>query len=134
MNRPSASANRRDCDPPAVIAKEGWRFHHIGIPTNVARPGEMHLPWLKVHVSGFESSPYGVQWMRFDEDAPYPDVIKSLPHVAFEVNDLAKALEGKELLVEPNCPSPGVTVAMIIDDGAPIELLEFRSVSDHKET
>ena len=26
----------------------------------------------------------------------------------------------------------GVTVAMIIDDGAPIELLEFRSIPDHQ--
>lgn len=72
--------------------------------------------------------------VRFDEDAPYPDVVKSLPHVAFEVDDLAKALEGKEILIELNCPSPGVTVAMIIDDGAPIELLEFLSISDHTET
>jgi hypothetical protein len=77
VNRPSVSAKRRDCDPPAVIAREGWRFHHIGIPTSVARPGEAHLPWLKVHVSGFESSPYGIQWMRFDEDAPCPEVVKS---------------------------------------------------------
>jgi hypothetical protein len=66
----SASAKRRGCDPPAVIAKEGWRFHHIGIPSNSVRSGETHLPWLKVHVSGFESSQYGVQWMRFDEDSP----------------------------------------------------------------
>jgi hypothetical protein len=51
-----------------------------------------------------------------------------------ELDDLASAVEGKEILVEPNCPSPGVTVAMIIDDGAPIELLEFRSISDPKET
>ena len=134
MSKTSSSAKRRGSDPPAVIAKEGWRFHHIGIPTSVARPGETHLPWLKVHVLGFESSPYGVEWMRFDEDAPYPDAVKSLPHVAFEVDDLARALEGKEILIAPNSPSPGVTVAMIIDGGAPIELLEFRSISDHKET
>ena len=100
----------------------------------MARPGEAHLPWLKGHVSGFESSPHGVQWMRFDEDAPYPEVVESLPHVAFEVDDLARALEGKEILIPPNSPSPGVTVAMIIDDGALIELLEFRSISDHKES
>jgi hypothetical protein len=70
--------------------------------------------------------------MRFEKDAPYADAVKSLPHVAFEVDDLARALEGKEILVEPNSPSPGVTVAMIIDDGAPIELTEFRSVSDQE--
>ena len=57
--------------------------------------------------------------MRFDEDASYPEVVKSLPHVAFEVDDLARALEGREILIAPNSPSPGVTVAMIIDDGAP---------------
>src|SRR5256885_792855 len=56
------------CSSDLVIAKDGWRFHHLGIPTNVVRPGETHLPWLKVHVSGFESSPYGIQWMRFDKD------------------------------------------------------------------
>jgi hypothetical protein len=122
------SPKRRGSDPPPVVAKEGWRFHHIGIPTNVARPGEMHVPRLKVHLSGYESSPYGVQWMRFDEDAPYPDAVKSVPHVAFEVDDLAKALEGREVLIPPNSPSPGLIVAMIIDDGAPIELMEFRSV------
>jgi hypothetical protein len=134
MSLPSASAKRRDTDPPAVIANENWKFHHIGIPTQVARPGEIHLPWLKVHVSGFGSSPYGVQWMRFDEDAPYPDVIKSIAHVAFEVEDLAKALEGREILIEPNCPTPGLTVAMILDDGAPIELMEFRPASDTQPT
>ena len=50
------------------------------------------------------------------------------------MDDLVAALEGKEILIEPNCPSPGVTVAMIIDDGAPIELLEFRSIPERKET
>jgi hypothetical protein len=63
--------------------------------------------------------------MRFDADAPYPELIKTVPHVAFEVDDLAKALEGKEILIPPNSPSEGVMVAMIIDDGAPVELLEF---------
>jgi hypothetical protein len=42
--------------------------------------------------------------MRFDEDAPYPDVVKSLLHVAFEVDDLARAFEGKEILVERTVP------------------------------
>jgi hypothetical protein len=85
----------------------------------------MHLPALKIHVSGYESSPYGVQWMRFDADAPYPEIIKTVPHVAFEVDDLALALEGKEILIPPNSPSEGVMVAMIVHDGAPVELLTF---------
>lgn len=116
---------RRDQEPPAAIAHDGWRYHHIGIPTLAVRPGEVHLPALRVYVSGFKSSPYGIQWMRFEADAPYPELVKTVAHVAFEVDDLAVALEGKEILVKPNCPAEGITVAMIVENGAPIELMEF---------
>ena len=116
---------RRDREPPPAVARDGWRYHHIGVPTTVARPGEIYLPGLKMFVSGFESSPYGVQWMRFEEDSPFPEVIKTVPHVAFEVGDLTAALVGKEVLVAPNCPAEGVRVAMIVSDDAPAELLEF---------
>ena len=63
--------------------------------------------------------------MRFDADAPYPEMVKTVPHVAFEVDDLAEALKGKEILTAPNSPSEGVMVAMIVDNGAPVELLAF---------
>jgi hypothetical protein len=51
--------------------------------------------------------------------------VKTVPHLAFAVDDLAAALEGKQILIPPNSPSRGVRVAFILDDGAPIELLEF---------
>jgi hypothetical protein len=121
----AVAAVRLDHEPPSVIAAEGWRYHHIGIPTRVPQPDEVHVPHLKIHVAGFESSPYGIQWMRYDADAPYPEIIKTVPHVAFEVDDLAAALEGKEILTPPNSPSEGVTVAMILDHGAPVELIWF---------
>jgi hypothetical protein len=123
---------RQGHEPPSAIAVEGWRYHHIGIPTLTPRPGEIHLPHLKIHVAGFESSPCGIQWMRYDADAPYPEIIKTVPHVAFEVDDLAAALEGKEILTPPNSPSEGVTVAMILDHGAPVELLAFTSALKSK--
>jgi hypothetical protein len=68
--------------------------------------------------------------MRFDPDAPYPEVVKTIPHVAFEVDDLATALVGQEILIPPNSPSAGVKVAMILDHGAPIELMEFSAPQD----
>ncbi len=116
---------RQGHEPPLAVARDGWRYHHIGIPTQVERPDEIHIPRLHLHVAAFESSPCGVQWMRFDPDAPYPEVVKTIPHVAFEVDDLAAALVGQEILVPPNSPSDGVQVAMILDHGAPVELMEF---------
>jgi hypothetical protein len=104
------------------------RFHHLGIPTQTPREGERYIEHLKFYVSGYETSPYGVEWMRFDPDCPLPELVKTVPHVAFEVDDLEAELAGKEILIQPNSPSPGVTVAFIVDNGAPSEFLCFSSV------
>lgn len=101
------------------------RYHHVGIPTTVARKGETYLEEFGMYVSGYESSPFGVEWMRFTADSPLPELVRTVPHVAFEVDDLEAELVGKEVLIAPNSPSPGVRVAFIIDDDAPIELLEY---------
>jgi len=101
------------------------KYHHIGIPTQVPRDGEVYLERFKMYASGFETSPFGVEWLRFEPDAPFPELVKTVPHVAFVVDDLEKALRDREILIHPNSPSPGVTVAFIVDDGAPIELLQF---------
>ena len=111
-------------DPPAV-ARLGWRYHHLGIPHSTPRDGEMHLDQLGVHVCGFETSTYGIEWMRFEAHCRVPKIVKRVPHLAFAVGNLDAALEGKQILIEPNSPSHGVRVAFILDDGAPIELLEF---------
>jgi len=116
---------RRSHEEPAAIARLGWRYHHLGIPHGSPRACEQHLPQLGVHVCGFETSPYGIEWMRFDAHCPVPEIVKRVPHLAFAVDDLDAALEGKEILIPPNSPSPGVRVAFILDEGAPIELLEF---------
>ena len=102
-----------------------YRYHHIGIPTTQHRENERHLPHLKMHVSGYEESPYGIEWMRFDPDCPLPELVQTVPHVAFEVDDLDAALEGREILIAPNSPSPGVRVAFIVDNDAPVEFLEI---------
>ena len=101
------------------------RYHHVGIPTQAPRPGERYLADYKVHVSGFEDSPYKVEWMRFDPDCPLPDLVKTVPHVAFLVDDLDAAIAGQDVIIRPNSPSPGVRVAFIAHDGAPIEFLEI---------
>jgi hypothetical protein len=102
-------------------------YHHLGIPSSEPRANEEYLPELKIWTSGFEASPFGVEWVRFAPDSPVPELVKTVPHVAFQVDDLASELEGKDVLIEPNSPSPGVMVAFIVDNGAPIELLQLSS-------
>ena len=117
---------RQDHEQPFAISRRGWRYHHLGIPTAVPRPGERHLKHLKLFVSGFDTSPYGIEWMRFDPDCEISELVRTVPHIAFEVDDLEAALAGLGLTAEITSPSAGVRVAMIVADGAPIELIEFR--------
>ena len=109
------------------------RYHHIGIPTDAPREGERYLEKFKMYVAEYEGSPYGVEWMRFDPDCPLPVLVKTVPHVGFEVDDLAEAIAGKEVLIEPNSPSEGVVVAFIVDNGAPIEFLQFHHTGTKHE-
>ena len=101
------------------------KYHHVGIPTRISRDGEKYLEEFKTHVSGFETSRFGVEWMRYEPDAPVPELVKTVPHIAFVVDDLEAAIAGKEVLIRPNRPSVGVTVAFIVENGAPIEFLQF---------
>jgi hypothetical protein len=101
------------------------RYHHLGIPTASPRAGEYYLPEHKVHVRDFGANPYGIEWMRYDADCPLPELVKTVPHVAFEVDDLEAEIAGKEILIAPNSPSPGVRVAFIVEDGAPVEFLQY---------
>lgn len=121
------STPRQDHEFPDATVKLGWRFHHVGIPTREKRPDEIHIPHLGMHVSAFETSPCGIQWMRFDADSPVSELVQRVAHVAFVVDNLEEALAGRTRIGEVNSPSPGVRVAMILDHGAPVELMEFDS-------
>lgn len=119
---------RKDSELPFVIEALGWRYHHMGIPTKNPIPGERYIPHLKMYVSGFETSPFGIEWMRFDEDCPISDLTKTVPHLAFVVDNLEHALKNYnfEIISKPDSPSEGVKVAMIKHNGVPIELMEFQ--------
>jgi len=119
--------HRLEHDPPLATEAWGWKYHHLGIPTSKKMPGERYLPKFKFYISGFESSPFGIEWMRFEKDSPMDILIQTVPHLAFEVADLDYELATRnfKILTEPNPPSEGVRVAMIEHNGAPIELIEF---------
>lgn len=109
------------------------KYHHVGIPTTTPREGEYYIPSFNTWVVSFDSNPYGVEWMRYGPDCPIPELVRTVPHVAFEVDDLAAEIAGKEILIAPNSPSPGVTVAFIVENGAPIEFLQYDKMNDHAE-
>jgi len=106
------------------------KYHHLGIPTKDTLKDEVYLKHLKMYVSGYGKNPYGVEWVRYEDDADFPDIVKNIPHVAFEVESIEEAIKGKNIIIKPNSPSPGVVVAFIEDNGAPVEFLQVdRSIA-----
>ncbi len=124
---------RQDHDLPEAIKEWGWKYHHIGIPTDIVMPDEKYLPQFRLYVSGFNTSPFGIEWMRFKKNSPIDPLIQSVPHIAFEVADLDFELSHRvfKIITHPNPPSEGVRVAMIEHNGAPIELIEFEKNTAH---
>jgi len=102
-------------------------YHHTGIPTSTKREGETYLEGAKLYVTDAEASPNKIEWLRFEAESEMPDLLKNSAHVAFKVDDIKKEMEGREVLLEPFNPMEGVTVAFVIEDGAPIELMHVAS-------
>jgi hypothetical protein len=100
-------------------------YHHIGIPTTRPQAGETYLEKYRLYCTDHERNELGIQWMRYEPECTLPEVVKTLPHVAFVVDDLEQALAGHEVLIAPNSPSKGVVVAFVLVDGAPVEFLRF---------
>lgn len=110
------------------------KYNHLGVPTRSRFDGEIELPHLRITVSDHLSNPFRIQLQRYWEDAPYPELVKTVPHVAFEVDDLTTALEGHRIIIQPNRPSKGLLVAFIEVDGVPVELMQFESNEKVEET
>jgi len=126
---------RDEKDMPLAIEKWGWKYHHLGIPTHEKLTDAAYLPKLKLSVKGFKTSPFGVEWMKFDEDCPIHELIKTVPHLAFVVNDLDFELKTKgfKIISEPSSPMESIRVAMIEHNGLPIELMEFKNEKDSNQ-
>jgi hypothetical protein len=104
---------------------QNLEFHHLGIKRDEPHKDSIQLPHLKICCTDHESNPFGLQWMYYEADAPYPELVKTETHVAFKVKNLKAVLEGKKVIIKPNSPSEGVMVAFIEENGAPIEFLEY---------
>jgi hypothetical protein len=106
------------------VVNQNLKYHHLGIPTSEKRQDEVYLDDFKMFISGYDKSEFKIEWMRILPESKLPDLVKNIPHIAFEVENLDEILKGKKVIIEPNFPSPEYKVAFIEENGAPIEFLE----------
>ena len=106
-------------------------FDHIGIVTSEPHDGESWVEFSKVWVTNPRLHPQRIEYIR---PAEMPEVdprdlglwkLWHLPHIAFRVDDLAKAMEGEEVIFGPFQPGEFGTVAFVHKDGAVVEYIEY---------
>ena len=80
---------------------------------------------LDIYVSVYNENEFNIEWMRYGEKCIVPDIVKELPHIAFDVDDIYEAIKDHEIIIEPNSPSEGLIVAFILVNNAPVELMQW---------
>ena len=102
-----------------------YRYNHIGIPTTKKLKNEEYLSEHDVYHSGYQENEFNIEWMRYGKRCTLPDIVKKLPHVAFEVDDIYEAIKGHKVIIKPNSPGEGVIVAFVLVNNAPVEFIQF---------
>ncbi|MDB1125783.1 VOC family protein [Vibrio algarum] len=101
------------------------KFNHIGIPSNVEHKGEVLNADIGLYCTDFNDSENRIEWLRFLEDSPMPEELKTTAHIAYEVDDLDEAMKGKKVLLEPFNANESLKIAFVMEDEAPVELMQF---------
>lgn len=103
--------------------KPGLKFSHFGIPCKDSQP-PFYLEGGKVWYNNFDEEPYAVEWLKFEDGSPMPEILQKMPHIAFEVENLEDALKGEKVIVEPFAAGENLTCAFIEAEGFAVELMQ----------
>jgi hypothetical protein len=105
-------------------------FDHVGVPTAQKQPVEMYVEATKVWVTDPLRHPNRIEYLRFEPDSPVQGPVRNLPHIAFQVDNLEREIEGTEILLGPFSPTSTLRVVFVLKDGAVFEFMET-STADH---
>lgn len=105
-------------------------FDHIGLITEEKKEGEDFVAATKVWVTSPREHPFNIEWLRFEPDSPVTGPVRTQPHVAFRVDNLKKASEGLDVLLEPFDVGFATVGFYQTADGAVVELMEYKENSN----
>jgi len=99
-------------------------FDHIGIPTAERHLDEFFVEATKVWITDPRRHPQLIEYLRFEPDSPVQGPVRNLPHIAFQVDDLERELEGADILLGPFQPTDTLRVVFVQKDGAVFEFMK----------
>lgn len=100
-------------------------YMHIGIPITNKKPDMTYNEGAKFWVSNVDDYEYKIEYLKFEEGTPFPEILHRNPHVAYKVDDLEKYVaDADEVIVEPMMANEKDRLAFVVKDGAILELYE----------
>lgn len=100
-------------------------YMHIGIPITNKKPGMTYNEAMKFWVSNVDDYDYKIEYLKFEEGTPFPEIMHKNPHVAYKVDDMEKYIaDADRTIFGPETIGPGARIAFVIKDDAIIELYE----------
>lgn len=100
-----------------------YEFHHLGIPVQGSEDQGVFSEVAGMYTTD-NPGKFRIQWHRFTENSTLHPLIKTVPHVAFRVDNLSEAIKGESLLLGPYEPIDDYFVAIINDSGVPVEFIQ----------
>ena len=102
-------------------------FDHVGIPTDEKQPGENWVESTRVWVTSPRDSKYRIEYLRFEPDSPFAEIVRTRPHVAYAVNEEEwhRLLAGAEIVIEPFKPCEHMTIAYVKQHDVCIEYIRY---------
>lgn len=100
-------------------------YMHIGIPVTAKKPNMTYDEGMKLWLSNPDDYDFKIEYLKFEEGTPFPEVMHKNPHIAFRVDDMAPYLaQAQSILFGPVNNDDGTSMAFIMLDDTIIELYE----------
>jgi len=101
----------------------GYKFLHVGVPTTQVRPNEVYVEAMKLYKTEPSDSNFNIEYLRFQDGTPFPEIMHVNPHVAYEVDNIEEAAKGSKVIVEPIDLGHAI-ICFIIKDNVIYELYQ----------
>jgi hypothetical protein len=102
------------------------RFDHIGVVTEDQQRRESFVESTRCWVTSPRDHPYNVEVLRYEPDSPVTGPLRTEPHVAYRVDDVDRAVDGHDALLEPFDVGNGfLKVAFVLIDGVIVEFMQY---------
>ena len=103
------------------------KFLHIGIPITDKKPNMTYVEPLKIWMSNPDDHDFKIEYLRFEEGTPFPEIMHKNSHVAYQVDDAEPYLaQADQVIFGPVTLDDGGRMAFIILNETIIELIEKR--------